>query len=84
MPSECERFWERDAYAVVGHQGSKKAFPKLAYGALKEQGKTVYAIDPGGGDIEGDKAYADFAALRRGDQLPAGRPLQAAHAAAQA
>ena len=63
MPSECERFWERDAYAVVGHQGSTKPFPKIAYGALKEQGKTVYAIDPGSGEIEGDKSYPDFATL---------------------
>ena len=63
MASECERFWERDTYAVVGHQGSKKPFPKIAYGALKEQGKTVYAVDPGSGEIEGDKAYPDFATL---------------------
>ncbi len=63
MPSECERFWERDSYAVVGHQASKKPFPKIAYGALKEKGKTVYAIDPGNGEIEGDKAYPDFATL---------------------
>ena len=39
MPSDCERFWERDTYAVVGHQGSKKPFPRIAYGALKEKGK---------------------------------------------
>src|SRR5450830_1294160 len=63
MPSECERFWKRDRYAVVGHQGSKKPFPKIAYGALKEQGKTVFAIDPGSGEIEGDKAYPDFTTL---------------------
>ena len=63
MPSECERFWERDAYAVVGHQGSTKPFPKIAYGALKEKGKAVYAIDPGSGEVDGDKAYPDFASL---------------------
>jgi len=62
MPSECERFWERDTYAVVGHQ-EKRPFPKIAYSALKEQGKTVYAIDAGSGEIEGDKAYPDFATL---------------------
>jgi len=63
MPSECERFWERNTYAVVGRQGSKKAFPKITYGALKARGKTVYAIDPGAGEIEGDKAYPDFTYL---------------------
>jgi uncharacterized protein len=63
MSSECERFWERDAYAVVGRQGSKHAFPKLTYGALKSRGKTVYAIDPGSGEVQGDKAWPDFATL---------------------
>lgn len=63
MPSECERFWERDVYAMVGDQGSKKPFPKISYGALKERGKTVYAIDLSGGKVEGDDSYADFASL---------------------
>ena len=63
MPSECERFWDRDAYAVVGRQGSKRGFPKLTYRALKDRGKTVYAIDPGSGEVQGDTAYPDFATL---------------------
>ena len=63
MPSECERFWERQTYAVVGRQTSKKPFPKITYGALKERGKTVFAIDPGSGEIEGDKAFPDFVML---------------------
>jgi predicted CoA-binding protein len=62
MPSECERFWERESYAVVGH-GEKRAFPKLTYNALKKRGKTVYAVDPGTGTVEGDQAWPDFAAL---------------------
>ena len=62
MPSECERFWERDRYAVVGH-GEKRAFPKLTYSALKKRGKTVYAVDPGAATVEGDQAWPDFAAL---------------------
>lgn len=63
MPSECEQFWDARSYAVVGHQGSKKAYPKITYGALKEQGRTVYAIDVGGQPVGGDASYADFAAL---------------------
>ena len=55
MPSECETFWDATSYAVVGHQGSKKAYPKISYGALKERGKTVYAIDVGGQPVDGDK-----------------------------
>ena len=63
MPSECELFWERQTYDVVGRQGSKKPYPKITYRALKEQGKTVYPIDTGSGDVEGDKAYPDFTLL---------------------
>ena len=63
MPSECEGFWDAASYATVGRQSSKKAYPKITYGALKEQGKTVYPIDPGSGEVDGDKAYPDFASL---------------------
>lgn len=63
MPSECELFWERGVYAVVGRQKSTRPFPAITYGALKDLGKTVYAIDPGNGEVAGDKAYPDFAML---------------------
>jgi predicted CoA-binding protein len=63
MPSECEGFWDAESYAVIGHQASKKPYPKITYGALKERGKTVYALDPDGGTVEGDTAYTDFASL---------------------
>ncbi len=63
MPSECEQFWDAASYAVVGRQASKKAYPKITYGALKERGVTVYPMDPDGGTVEGDKAYTDFAEL---------------------
>ena len=62
MASECERFWERERYAVVGH-GEKRAFPKLTYNALKKRGKTVYAVDPGADTVEGDQAWRDFSSL---------------------
>lgn len=63
MTSERERFWGADSYAVVGRQTSRKAYPRITYGALKDLGKTVYAVDPDGGTVEDDAAYADFAAL---------------------
>lgn len=63
MPSDCERFWERDAYAVVGHHSKVKPFPKMTYKALKERGKTVYAIDPSGTEVEGDAPFGGFDAL---------------------
>jgi uncharacterized protein len=63
MPSECEQFWTAGSYAIVGHQASKKAYPKITYGELKKRGATVYPMDPDGGTVEGDKAYADFGEL---------------------
>jgi len=62
MPSDRERFWTAASYAVVGHS-SKRAFPKITYGALKKRGRTVYAVDSSAETIEGDRAYFDFAAL---------------------
>jgi uncharacterized protein len=62
MASECERFWDAGSYAIVGH-GAKRAFPKITYNALKDRGKTVYAVDPEATEVEGDPAYPDFEAL---------------------
>jgi predicted CoA-binding protein len=62
MPSDREHFWTASSYAVVGHS-SKRSFPKITYGALKKAGRTVYPVDPSAETIEGDRAYADFAAL---------------------
>jgi predicted CoA-binding protein len=62
MPSDHETFWQFDRYAVVG-RSSRRAFPRLTYGALKSRGKTVYAVDPEAKTIEGDPAYADLASL---------------------
>jgi len=62
MPSDHETFWQFTSYAVVGHS-AKRPFPRLTYGALKENQKTVYAIDPSASSIENDPAYASFAAL---------------------
>ena len=58
-PSERERFWDHGSFTVVG-DSAKKKFPRLTYNALKKAGKTVFAVDPSSGDVEGDKAYPDF------------------------
>ncbi len=54
MPSECEKFWDADVYAVVG-ASARKPFPKLTYNALKVKGKTVFAVDATAESVEGDK-----------------------------
>jgi predicted CoA-binding protein len=62
MTSEHERFWQFERYAVVGHS-AKRPFPRLTYGALKKNGKTVYAVDPSATQVDADPAYPDFTAL---------------------
>jgi predicted CoA-binding protein len=61
-PSNHESFWNAQAYAVVGHS-AKRPFPRLTYRALKDNGKTVYAVDPGTDTVEGDRSYPDLASL---------------------
>jgi len=63
MASNYEEFWNHKNFALVGHTGSARKFPLQTYTGLKQNGKTVYAIDPGGGQIDGDVAYPDFASL---------------------
>jgi predicted CoA-binding protein len=62
MSTEYEKFWDHSSYAVVGHT-ARKGFPKLTYGALKEQGKKVYAVDPSVDEVEGDRSFPDLASL---------------------
>ena len=62
MPSDHETFWSHESFALVGHT-AKRGFPKLSYGALRERGKKVFAVDPSVGEIMGDKVYPDLDAL---------------------
>ncbi len=62
MASNYETFWQFERYAVVGHS-AKRPFPRLTYGALKKNHKTVYAVDPSTNTIENDPAYIDLSAL---------------------
>ena len=62
MASNYEAFFTLGSFAVVGHSKAKP-FPMLSYRKLKKLGKTVYAVDPSTDSIDGDKAYANLAAL---------------------
>jgi predicted CoA-binding protein len=62
MPSEHEKFWTHESFAVVGHT-ARRGFPKLSYGALREQGRKVFPVDPSIGEVQGDKVYPDLASL---------------------
>jgi predicted CoA-binding protein len=62
VASNYETFWEHRSFAVVGH-GTKRNFPRLTYGALKNLGKVVFPVDPSAQEVEGDKAYTSLQAL---------------------
>jgi predicted CoA-binding protein len=62
MPSSYETFFDHQRYAVVGNSASKP-FPLLTYRGLKRRGVTVYPVDPGAEQIDGDPAYPDLASL---------------------
>ena len=47
---------------MVGHS-AKRPFPRLTYGALKEQGKVVFAVDPSTDEVDGDPTCADLDSL---------------------
>jgi predicted CoA-binding protein len=64
MPTAHECFWNSSSFAFVGHS-AKKGFPRLSYGELRKQGKTVFAVDPSVAEINGDRTYPDL------DSLPA-------------
>ncbi len=63
MASSREEFWTQSSYAVIGDSGSAKKFPQLTYKGLKRLGKTVFAVDPGAEQVEGDPTYRDLASL---------------------
>jgi predicted CoA-binding protein len=62
--SAREAFWTHEAYAVIGNQ-AQRPFPKLSYRGLKASGKKVFAVDPSGGEVEGDPTYPSL------EELPA-------------
>ena len=64
MPSNYETFWQFERYAVVGHT-ARRPFPRLTYGGLRKNKKTVFAVDPSKKEVEGDPAYSDL------NELPA-------------
>ncbi len=63
MPSSREEFWDRSSYVFIGDSRGSRAFPKLSYEGARKLGKTVFAVDPAGGAVEGDPVYADLDAL---------------------
>ncbi len=60
MPTDNEQFFLLPSFAVVGHS-EHRPFPRLSYGNLRKQGKTVFPVDLSGApEVEGDKAYSSL------------------------
>ncbi|MDQ2798891.1 MAG: CoA-binding protein [Armatimonadota bacterium] len=51
------------SFAVVGASRSPEKYGSLVYRALKQAGKSVYAVNPNGDEVDGDPAFATLAAL---------------------
>lgn len=62
MPADYRSFWDNGSFAVVGNS-SKKKFPLITYKKLKEQGKTVFPVDPVVASIDGDEVFPDLESL---------------------
>lgn len=62
MPSAREEFFKHSRFVVVGNS-SRHPFPKFTYRGLKEQKKTVYAIDAAADSVEGDQTYKEFRSI---------------------
>lgn len=63
MPSSREDFWNQSSFVFIGDSRGSRPFPRLSYEGAKKLGKTVFAVDPGGGTVAGDPAYPDLASL---------------------
>lgn len=62
MPSDHEKFWSNSSFAFVGHS-TKANFPTISFGALRKQGRKVFAVDPSVPEIDGAPTYPDLASL---------------------
>ena len=63
MSQPTEEILAAPSFAVVGASRSPEKYGYLVYRALKQAGKTVYAVNPQAKEIDGDPAYPTLAAL---------------------
>ncbi|EYE89605.1 CoA-binding protein [Fervidicella metallireducens AeB] len=52
-----KEFMDRKVWAVVGSVSNKEKFAYKIYNFLKKKGYKVYAVDPSGKDVDGEKSY---------------------------
>ena len=58
-----DEFVALDSIAVVGVSKDRDKFGNAIYRELKNRGKKVFAINPKGGEVEGDPCYPNLSAL---------------------
>ncbi len=58
-----EEFISQKTLAIVGVSRGGQKFGNMAYRELKANGYTLYPIHPTAENLEGDRAYKDFASL---------------------
>jgi hypothetical protein len=62
MPTPRELFWSRPSFVFIGNN-AQHPFPHLSFGALKRQGRKVFAVDPELDEIEGSPVFRKLSAL---------------------
>ncbi|MEK6794876.1 MAG: CoA-binding protein [Spirochaetota bacterium] len=63
MKESIKQFIAQKHIAVIGVSRSGKKFSNTIYRELKNDGYTVYPVNPNAGTVEGDKCYPSIAAL---------------------
>ncbi|MCC6858914.1 MAG: CoA-binding protein [Bryobacterales bacterium] len=63
MKAAIEGFLAERSLAVVGVSQRPRGFGRIAYKELKSKGYRVFAVNRGGGGVEGDPAYPSLSSL---------------------
>lgn len=61
--SNFKEFQEKKIWAVIGSVHNKEKYAYKIYNFLKRKGYKVYAVDPSGEMVDGDKSYKLLAEL---------------------
>lgn len=61
--SDINDFQEKNIWAVVGSIHNKEKYAYKIYNFLKRKGYRVYAVDPKGEMVDGDKSYKTLSEL---------------------
>ena len=63
MPGDIDKALSQKSWAVIGVSNNPAKYGNKVYNQLKKAGYSVYAINPGLKNIDGDPCYPSLAAL---------------------